>query len=537
MREPPASRGFGRFLQRTLTSETVLHAAGIVAFGFLASRLLGLLRTVAIAHAFGTDPQLGAYWVAFRLPDLVFQLLAGATLSSAFIPAYSRIRMRMGEQAGWRVASDVLNLVSVATTVVAVVAFLLAPWIVPLLAPGLGEQSGRVAELRTLAVSLTRLMLISPILFGVSGMLTGILNARQHFIAPALAPVVYNLSIIFGATVLARPFGVYGLASGVVLGSLAHLAVQLPALRAAGMRWSPTLDIVSPGVAEVARLMGPRVIGLAAAQLNFIIVLFFASYVSDAAISALTYAFLIAMLPVGIIGMAISTAIFPTLAQQAAAQQMETLRESVARSLRMILFFSIPASFGLAVLAEPTVRLLFERGAFDARSTSLVSAALVWYAFAVFAHAGIEILSRGFYAVADTRTPVRLAVIAVVLNAVLSALLVGPFGVRGLALATSIAAIVEFVLLWRALDVRLDGFGESGVGGSSLRTLAASVVMAEVVVLVLALLRAFGLDGGAMGGALVLTAVGGFAGLAAFGVTAAVLRSREITEVLDRLGG
>ena len=537
MREPPASSGFGRFLRSGGTSETVLHAAGIVAFGFLASRLLGLLRSVAIAHAFGTDPQLGAYWVAFRLPDLVFQVLAGATLSAAFIPTYSRMRLRNGEQAGWRLASDVLNLVSIATTVVALLAFLLAPWIVPLLAPGLGAQSGRAEELRTLAVSLTRLMLISPILFGVSGMLTGILNARQHFIAPALAPMIYNVSIILGALLLARPFGVYGLAIGVVVGSLGHLLVQVPALRAVGMRWSLTLDIASPGVIEVARLMGPRVIGLAAAQLNFIIVLFFASFVSDAAISALTYAFLLAMLPVGIVGMAISTAVFPSMAQQAAAQQMETLRDSVARSLRLILFLSIPASVGLAVLAEPAVRLLFERGAFDAKATALVSTAVVWYAFAVFAHAGIEILSRGFYAVADTRTPVRMAVVAVIVNALLSALLVGPLGVRGLAIATSVAAIVEFAMLWRALVERLDGLGESGVGRSAFRTVCASAVMAEVVIVLLLLLRVGGVVGTSMGGALLLTALGGLAGLAAFGITAAFVRSEEIHEVLDRVGG
>src|SRR5262249_29241599 len=149
------------------------------------------------------------------------------------------------------------------------------PLIVPLLAPGLGNSSGRALELRQLAVQLTRVMLLSPIMFGISGMVTGILNARQHFFAPALAPLIYNLSIIGGALFLARPFGVRGLAAGVVIGSLGHLLVQLPALRSIGMRWSPTLDLSSPGVREVARLMGPRVIGLAAAQLNFIIVVFF----------------------------------------------------------------------------------------------------------------------------------------------------------------------------------------------------------------------------------------------------------------------
>ncbi|MEI6666321.1 MAG: murein biosynthesis integral membrane protein MurJ [Chloroflexota bacterium] len=534
--EGPPGEGLGRFLQQGTRSQSVFAAAGIVAFGFVASRLLGLLRSVAIAHAFGTDPQLSAYWVAFRLPDLVFQVLAGATLSAAFIPTFSRVRMRNGEQAAWRLASDVLNLVSIATTVMAVIAFVLAPVIVPWLAPGLGNSTGRALELRQLAVNLTRLMLLSPIMFGVSGMVTGILNARQHFFAPALAPLIYNLSIIAGALLLARPFGVRGLAAGVVIGSVGHLLVQLPALRTVGMRWAPSIDLNSPGVREVARLMGPRVIGLAAAQLNFIIVVFFASFVSDEAISALTYAFLIAMLPVGIIGMAISTAVFPTLAQQVAAQQMETMRDSLSRSLRLILFLSIPASVGLMLLAWPVVRITLQRGAFDGHSTDLVAAAVIWYAIAVFAHSGIEILSRGFYAVADTRTPVALAVLAVIVNAALSAALVSPFGVRGLAAATSVAAIVEFGLLFRALTHRVGDMRGRGVATSIYRTVAATAVMAEVMVVATLLLRWFGADIHTLSGALIICVVAGLGGAAAFLVTAAWLHSQEVEEILDRLG-
>ena len=537
MREPSRRGALARFLQSSTTSQSVAAAAGIVAFGFVASRLLGLLRSVAIARAFGTDPELSAYWVAFRLPDLVFQVLAGATLSAAFIPTFSRIRLRFGEQAGWDLASAVLNIISIATTFAAVLAFVLAPWIVPLLAPGLGADTGREAELRSLAVELTRVMLLSPILFGVSGMVTGILNARNHFLAPALAPVFYNLSIIVAALFLAEPFGVQGLAIGVVAGSALHLAAQLPALRAAGMRWAPTFDVTSAGVAEVARLMGPRVVGLAATQLNFVVVVFFASFVSDEAISALNYAFLMAMLPVGVVGMAISTAVFPSMAQQAAAQQIEGLRDSVARSLRLILFLAIPASAGLALLAEPAVRLLFERGAFSAGSTDLVWPVLVIYGVAVFAHAGIEILSRGYYALADTRTPVLFAVLAVALNVALCAAFVSPFGLRGLAAATSIAAVVEFALLAVVLERKLGGLRNRGVAASAVRTVAATAVMAEVMVLLSLVLRAAGIDIHSLGGSLLLTAGGGGAGLFAFAFTCALVRSEEYREMRGRLLG
>jgi putative peptidoglycan lipid II flippase len=513
---------------------TVAAAAGIVILGFLGSRVLGLLRSVAIADTFGTDPELDAYWVAFRLPDLVFQVLAGATLSAAFIPTFNGVVLRGGEAAAWRLASSVLNLVAVTTLVVAALAFILAPLIVPLLAPGLGEGSGRQDELHGLAVELTRLMLLSPILFGISGMATGMLHARQRFWAPALAPMIYNASIIFGAVALAPSFGVQGLAAGVLIGAAGHLLVQLPALRSAGMRWRPALDIRSEGVREVGRLMGPRVLGLAAGQINLVVMIFFASFVSDGAVSAVNYAFLMMMLPVGVAGMAISTAVFPTLAQQAAAQQVNALRRSIGDSLRLILFLSVPASAGLLLLAQPAVRLLFERGAFDAASTDLVVDALMLFAVGVFAHAGIEILSRGFYALSDTRTPVQFAVLATVANVALCAAFVSPFGIRGLAAAGSLAAIAEFTLLLRALHTRLDGL-DGSLWRSSIQTVLATVVMAQAVALLLLLLRAAGADPHTATGALVLTTFGGLGGLAAYALAALVLRSEEYLAILGRL--
>src|SRR6266545_348043 len=184
-----------------LETPSLAFAALIVAAGFLGSRLLGLLRSVIIAQSFGTRPELDAYWVAFRLPDLVFQLLAGATLASAFIPTFAGVRARHGDAAAWRLASSVLNLVLITTLVFAIVAFVFAGRLVPLLAPGLGEETGRQAELQGLATDLTRLMLISPVFFAVSGMFMGILNARRHFLMPALAPMFYNLSIIVAALV------------------------------------------------------------------------------------------------------------------------------------------------------------------------------------------------------------------------------------------------------------------------------------------------------------------------------------------------
>lgn len=507
-------------------------AASVVALGFLGSRLLGLVRTVAIAHQFGTSPDLDAYFVAFRIPDLIFQLLAGATLGSAFIPTFARVVADRGEREGWRLASGVLNLLFAATLFFAVLGLLLAPLLVPLTAPGLGDDAGQHAHLTSLAVDLTRIMMLSPVLFAVSGMFMGILNARHHFLAPAFAPMFYNAAIIVGALISKD---VKVLAVCVVLGAVLHLAVQLPALRLIGMRWQPAWDWRDKAVREVGRLMGPRVIGLAAFQLNFVVATFFASTVGSGAISAVNYAWLVVMTPLGLFGMAISTAIFPRMAEQAARDEGE-LQETVSKALRLILYLTIPASVGLVILAKPITAFLLRSGSFDATSTDLVVSALVFYSIALFAHAGIEILSRGYYALSDTRTPVAFAVISMIVNLVLSLVLVWPFGIKGLAAALSVATIVEFTLLIRNLEQRLGGLDAGHLVFSLTRTIVSSVLMAEVILLWLALLRLAGLLQLDRKPEAAFAVVGALAlGTVAFFYTSRVLRSDEAEVLVQRL--
>jgi putative peptidoglycan lipid II flippase len=504
-------------------------AASIVALGFLGSRLLGLLRTVAIAHQYGTSPNLDAYFVAFRIPDLVFQLLAGATLGSAFIPTFARVMTGRGDREAWKLASSVLNLVLLATLVVAIVGLFLAPVLVPVTAPGLGDETGQHAQLTSLAVDLTRIMLISPVLFAVSGMFMGILNARHHFLAPALAPMFYNAAIIAGALI---SDDVKVLAFAVVIGAFLHLVVQIPALGLVGMRWEPITEWRDAAVREVGRLMAPRVIGLAAFQFNFLIATFFASIVSSGAISAVNYAWLIVMTPMGLFGMAISTAVFPRMAEQAAREEGD-LRETVSKSLRLILYLTIPASVGLMVLAKPLIAFLLRSGAFGSSSTDLVVSALVFYAVALFAHSGIEILSRGFYALSDTRTPVMFAVVSMAINLVLSLILVWPFGVGGLAVSLSIATIVEFALL---IDRRLGGLETQRTLSSVLITAVATVLMAEAIAVWLAFLRIAGLLDLASKPQAALAVLGGMAiGGAVFFYATRLLGSTEAETVVQRL--
>jgi putative peptidoglycan lipid II flippase len=286
----------------------------------------------------------------------------------------------------------------------------------------------------------------------------------------------YNLAIIVAALVSED---VEALAIGVVAGAALHLVVQLPDLRYAGMAFSYVADWRDSAVREVGRLMAPRVLGLAATQINFYFIgMFFASTLSAGAISGLSFAWLIAMTPLGIIGMAISTAAFPTLAEQAARNDASGMAETLGRTLRLILFLSLPAGAGLALLAEPLVVVLLERGAFDAESTRVTADALLFYAPALFAHSGIEILSRGFYALGDTKTPVLIAVGSMVVNVALAATLVGPLEVRGLALALSVATTLEFLALYLFVARRIPGLAGRKMAAVLARMVLACGVMA-----------------------------------------------------------
>lgn len=451
-------------------------ATFILALSFLGSRILGLVRNAVLGSVFGTSPDLDAYFAAFRLPDLVFQLLAGAAMGSAFIPSFASLWRKEDTKGAWYMASSVLNLVLLSSIIVALSLFFASPWVVPLLVPGFSPQG------QAMTVELTRIMLASSVFFSAGGIVTGILNARYHFLAPALAPLGYNLSIIGGALVLSGPFGVGGPAVGVSVGAALHLLIQLLGLARQKMSYSFTIDLSDPGVREVGRLMTPRVLGMAAAQGNFLIATLLASNLGEGSLAALNYAWALMMMPLGVFGMAISTAFFPALAETAAAEQMVAFRRGLTVSLRMILFLTIPASMGLIILGEPLIALLFQRGLFGQESTQAVAWALLFYSVGLFAHAMLEVLARGFYAIHDTRTPLAFSVGGMLINLALSLILMGYLSHGGLALAMSLAAVFEALGLLATLHFRLGGLDLRGLGSSTFKTTLASAIMAVALV-------------------------------------------------------
>ncbi|MBI4299590.1 MAG: murein biosynthesis integral membrane protein MurJ, partial [Chloroflexi bacterium] len=450
----------------------------LVALSFVASRLLGLARDMIIANLFGTSPQLDAYFAAFRLPDLVFQLLTGAVLGSAFIPTFATYLVKHSREEAWELASSVLNIIAAVTFALAIILIIIAPWVVPLLFRTFSPESQR------LTVELSRIMLVSPIFFSVSGIITGISQAHHRFLFPALAPIFYNLSIIVAALTLGDHLGVRGLAIGVATGSLLHLLIQLPDLFRAGMVYRLVARIHHPAVREVARLMGPRVIGLAASQGNFLVLTIMASTLASGSIAALNYGWVIMMMPLGIFGMAISTALFPTMAQQAAAEGSRALATTTSSGLRLILFFTIPASVGLIILRRPLVALIFQRGLFSAESTHITSQAVLFYSIGLFAHASIEILVRGFYSLHDTKSPVATAVAVMAMNIPLSLALKHVMGHAGLALSVSLTTITEAGVLFFLLRRRLRTLDEPLLATSLSRTCLATLAMAGLLGLV-----------------------------------------------------
>jgi len=418
---------------------------------------------------------------------------------------------------------------------------LIAPALVAsVIAPGMPPDR------QALVVELTRILLLSPLFLGLGGWAMGILNARQHFALPAFAPVVYNLAIIAGALFLVPLWGVYGLAWGVVAGAVLHFAIQVPGLRRVGMHYTPfRVSLRDDGVLEVGKLLAPRVIGQAAFQINIVAVRAIASFLSAGSIAALGYAYLLMMLPHGVFAMSLATVTFPTMAAQFAAGNLGGLRSTLARAMKVLLFLIIPSAVGMYVLRQEIVATLFQFGAFTSSSTELVASALQYFALGLVAYAVVEVITRAYYALHDTATPVTISVATVLLNLGLSIILTRSFGwgYEGLALSLAVTTTVEMVLLWVLLGRRLPGWGlaSDGILSSIVRSGAAAAVMGAVLVLLVPWLHTL-LPGATTSKveAVLLTVVGvGVGGLVYIGA-AKLLRSEELEGalglVLRRLG-
>jgi putative peptidoglycan lipid II flippase len=508
------------------------NASLILTVAALASRLLGWVRLLVIGSQFGATADLDAYFAAFRIPDAIFQLVVAGALSAALIPVFSSYRARGEEAEAWRLASSVINLVLVALAVFSGIMAIFAPWVVPLIAPGFD------APTTELTVRLTRLMLLSPIFIGMGAVVTGLLNSYGRFGVPAMAPLVYNLAIIAAAVVLAPIMGIEGLAVGVVLGSILHLAIQLPQLRGVRHGYDLSIGLRHPGVRQVAWLMGPRLLGLAAGQLNFIASTVLASNLGEGSVTAYNYAFQLSQIPVGVLGVSVAVAVFPTFSRDAALGRIAEIRGQLATSLRILIFLAAPLTAIMVVLSRPIAAVFFQYGLFSTAAADRTAGALVFFSLGLGAHIVVHVLTRAFYAMQNTRVPVLWAVIAVAINVPLMTVLSGPMGVEGLALALSISASLEVLGLVWALRRRIDSIEEGAILRSAARSLLAGVAAALAMLLGLTATESW-LPGALTNGAgriavlLVLAATGGAVHLAG----AVALHSPELAQLRRYLAG
>ncbi len=471
-------------------------ATAIVGAAFVVSRVLGQLREIVIAAQFGTSSDYAVYVQSFRLPDTLFLLIISGVVGSAFIPVFTELMAKGKEEAAWRLTSTMINLSVVVLALGGLVLALLAPGLVALIiAPGWADQP----ELQTRVVDLTRILMLSPLFLGLGGWAQGVLNARNRFTLSALAPIAYNCCIIFGALVFIPIWGLQGLVYGVVLGALLHFLVQVPGLIAVGMRYSPArINLQDEGVREVSRLIGPRLIGQGAYQANIIAIGAIGSNMLPERLSAFNYAYLLMLLPFGVIALSLATVIFPTMAAQFGRGALDELKRTLAGALRLVIFLIVPAALGLGLLRTSIVTLLFQFGAFNNGSTALVSDALGWFSWGLLGYCVLEILTRGYYAMQDTRTPVLLALGSMALTITLAAgaVFVVHTDHTGLAFSLALATTLEAAALYLILRRRLGGLDDARIGRSALISLLAATEMGLVLWGALPLLQGLAPDGG-----------------------------------------
>jgi putative peptidoglycan lipid II flippase len=458
-----------------MSSETqVTKAAGVVGASTVVTRILGFLRDAVIAAAFGAGMAADAYYVAFRIPNTLRRLVGEGALTVAFIPVFVEERQQ-SEARAWELANAVATLLIGLLLAITLAGMAAAPWIIRLIAPGFYQ----IPEKFALTTALTRLTFPYILFISLAALAMGVLNALHHFVSPALAPVMLNLSLI-GCALLVCPHvdpPVLGLALGVVLGGFLQLTFQVPALVKRGFRYRLSFDYRNPAVQKIGLLLIPALFGMAVHQVAIFVNTLLASFLAEGSVASLYYAYRLVEFPLGIFGMAIATAVLPTMSAQAAKGELTSLAATLSFALRLTLFITIPSMVGLLVLRVPIIALLFQRDEFTSAATHSTAQALWYYALGLPAIAGVRIIVPVFYALKDTATPVRCGAAAVAVNIGCSLLLMGPLQHRGLALATSLSSGFQLALLIWLLLGRLGGIGWRQIAKSLGKVLASSILM------------------------------------------------------------
>jgi len=457
----------------------VIKAAGVVGAATLLSRILGYIRDAVIAWYFGAGLNSDAFIAAFRIPNLLRKLLGEGSISNAFVPVLTDYLAKDGKDEAFRLARSALRIFSVILAAVSICGIVLSPLIVKIIAPGFADAPGKIS----LTIVLTRIMFPYIFFIGLVALCMGVLNVFGHFATPALAPVLLNLAMIMAVFFLCPHFSqpVLGLAVGVMIGGVLQLALQLPAMVRIGFVLQKDKPLFHAGLKKISRLLPPVIIGGAVYQINVLVGTLLASFLEEGRVTVLYFADRLVQFPLGVFAIAAATAVLPSLSRQAASNDIEALKDTFNYSVRLTLFLTIPSMVGLIILKEPIIALLFQRGEFGLIAVRLTARALLYYAIGLWAFSAVRILAATFFALQDTRTPVIMATVSILANMVLGVALMGPLDHGGLALATSLASILNFGLLVHALRKRLGALGWRSIAQSACKTLGSAAIMGAAV--------------------------------------------------------
>lgn len=481
----------------------------VLAFMVLVSRVLGLVRDRLLSTYFAPE-ELGVYFAAFRIPNVIFELLVMGALTAAFIPVYTKYIAQDRQEDAKRLATVLINLSIIILAVVAIPLYIAAPFISRMLAPGFTQA--QIIEMS----AYTRFILlfqVGPLLIG--NVLTGILQSHSLFLIPATAPVLYNVGIIIGTVMLSSTWGLWGPVMGVGIGAVLFVIIQIPIVMSLGYRHTLEIDPKAPGVREVGRLMGPRTLGLAIAQIDITIDLMLASLLGSRMVTIFNFAQHLQQLPVGLFGTTIAQAALPSLSQFSAKEKKQDFRETIQKGIHQILFWVLPSSVLFMVLRIPIVRLVFGASQFDWSATVDTGMTLSAFGLSLFAQALIHILARGFYALYDSKTPVRVGIVTVLINSFLSVLFILVFRlpVWSLGLSTSVASIINAGALLYLLNKRIEGLVSRALVDPAVKMVVAAGVTGVALYIPLKLLDKLVFDTTRTFGLIFLTGVSASLGL------------------------
>ena len=519
---------------------SITIAALLVALSSLVSRFLGIFRDRILAGEFGAGDTLDVYYAAFRVPDLVFNLLVLGALSAGFVPVFieliknppattslagqavSKLRKiftRNQYKEAWELASSLINILGLGLIVICGLGIVFAPEITKLVAPGFNPEK------QALTANLTRIMFLSPIFFGISSIFGGILQSFKRFFVYSLSPIIYNIGIIIGALYFVPIWGIYGLAWGVVLGAFFHMIIQVPTILTLGFRYVPKINLRNKSLRQVGTMMLPRTMSLAISQINLLVITIIASTLASGSLAVFNFANNLQSFPIGIFGISFAIAAFPTLS--AVAFDKKELRNNFSNIFRQILFFIIPATVLLLTLRAQIVRVILGTGQFGWEDTILTINTLGFFTISLFAQASLPLLIRMFYARHNSKTPFVIGLFVAVINVFLSLYLARDFGVAGLALAFSIANILNFMILWIILRIEVGGLDETKILISTIKFSAAAIACGISVQGMKLLVWPF-IDMTKFWGVLVQGSAAGLAGIIAYIAFCSLFGSEEL---------